>query len=72
MMPISILSAHLNLKFMGALTDDPHVSPTVAQIKYLQDHRPQRKMCLLAEGHASENQYRKLESGSCSSMSMKA
>ena len=54
------LERPLNLKFMGALTDDPHVSPTVAQIKFLQDHRPQRKMCLLAEGHASENQYRKL------------
>ncbi|NLZ86985.1 MAG: zinc ABC transporter substrate-binding protein, partial [Gammaproteobacteria bacterium] len=55
------LERPLNLKFMGALTDDPHVSPTVAQIKFLQDHRPQPKMCLLAEGHASENQYRKLK-----------
>lgn len=55
------LERPLNLKFMGALTDDPHVSPTVAQIKFLQDHRPQRKMCLLAEGHASANQYRKLK-----------
>lgn len=54
------LERPLNLKFMGALTDDPHVSPTVAQIKYLQDTRAQTKMCLLAEGHANANQYRKL------------
>ncbi|WP_180105239.1 metal ABC transporter solute-binding protein, Zn/Mn family [Acinetobacter sp. YH12108] len=55
------LERPLNLKFMGALTDDPHVSPTVAQIKYLQESRVQSKMCLLAEAHAGENQYRKLK-----------
>ena len=54
------LERPLNLKFAGAMTDDPHVAPTVAQIKYLNDSRPYQKMCLLAEGHASENQYRKL------------
>lgn len=54
------LERPLNLKFMGALTDDPHVSPTVAQIKYLQDTRVQSKMCLLAESHASAGQYKKL------------
>lgn len=54
------LERPLNLKFMGALTDDPHVSPTVAQIKFLQDTRVQSKMCLLAEGHANANQYQKL------------
>lgn len=50
----------LHLKFAGALTDDPHMAPTVAQIKYLNDHRAQRKMCLLAEAGASANQYKKL------------
>lgn len=50
----------LNLKFAGALTDDPHMAPTLAQIKYLNDHRPQAKMCLLAESTASANQYKKL------------
>ncbi|TCH63323.1 MULTISPECIES: zinc ABC transporter substrate-binding protein [Acinetobacter Taxon 24D] len=54
------LERALNLKFAGALTDDPHVAPTMAQIKYLNDSRPSRKMCLLAEGHASKNQYQKL------------
>lgn len=54
------LERPLNLGFAGALTDDPHVAPTVAQIKYLNDHRPNTKMCLLAEGHASSNQYNKL------------
>lgn len=54
------LERPLGLKFKGALTDDPHVSPTVAQIKYLQDTRVRTKMCLLAEGHASKNQYQKL------------
>lgn len=54
------LERPLNLKFYGALTADPHVAPTVTQIKYLNDHRPSQQVCLLAEGHASENQYRKL------------
>ena len=56
------LERPLKLKFAGALTDDPHVGATVAQIKYLNDNRPYRKMCLLAEGHASKSQYQKLGS----------
>ena len=55
------LERPLNLKFMGAMTDDPHVAPTMAQIKFLHDHRPQPKMCLLAEAHAGKSQYRKLQ-----------
>ena len=54
------LERALNLEFAGSLTNDPHIAPTVAQIKYLNDHRPNPKMCLLAEGHASKNQYMKL------------
>lgn len=54
------LERSLNLKFAGALTSDPHMAPTVTQIKYLNDSRPLTKMCLLAEGHASRNQYQKL------------
>ncbi|WOE41719.1 metal ABC transporter solute-binding protein, Zn/Mn family [Acinetobacter chinensis] len=50
----------LNLKFAGALTEDPHVAPSIAQIKYLNDSRPMPRMCLLAEGHAGKNQYGKL------------
>ena len=44
----------------GALTDDPHIAPTAAQIKYLKDSRPKSKMCLLAETSASSSQYQKL------------
>ena len=54
------LERSVNLSFEGALTEDAHMSPTVTQIKYLNDHRPQEKMCLLAEGHASSSQYQKL------------
>lgn len=54
------LERSLNLKFSGAMTDDPHIAPTVAQIKFLNDTRPYKKMCLLAEASASPNQYRKL------------
>lgn len=55
------LERPMNLKFAGALTADPHVAPTLAQIKYLNDQRPYRVMCLLAEEHASANQYEKLK-----------
>ncbi len=54
------LERALNLKFAGALTDDPHIAPTAAQIKYLRDNRPQNKMCLLAETTASSSQYQKM------------
>ncbi|WP_436899073.1 metal ABC transporter solute-binding protein, Zn/Mn family [Acinetobacter gyllenbergii] len=54
------LERALNLKFAGALTDDPHMAPTAAQIKYLRDNRPQNKMCLLAETTASASQYQKM------------
>jgi zinc transport system substrate-binding protein len=54
------LERALNLKFAGALTDDPHIAPTAAQIKYLMDNRPKAQMCLLAETSASSSQYRKL------------
>ena len=49
------------MKFAGAMTSDPHVAPTVSQIKYLNEHRPYGSMCLLAEGHASKNQYQNLK-----------
>ena len=54
------LERALNLKFAGALTDDPHIAPTVAQIKFLKDSRPKTQMCLLAETSASSSQYQKL------------
>lgn len=54
------LERPLNLRFAGALTDDPHIAPTLAQMKYLNDNRPNSKMCLLAEVHASQAQYQKL------------
>ena len=55
------LEPALNLKLAGSMTDDPHVAPTLAQIKFLNDSRPYPKMCLLAEGHTSQNQYQKLK-----------
>lgn len=54
------LERPLNLKFAGALTDDPHVAATISQIKFLNDTRPNAKMCLLAESNASPAQYRNL------------
>ncbi|MFW2057104.1 zinc ABC transporter substrate-binding protein [Acinetobacter haemolyticus] len=54
------LERALNLKFAGALTDDPHIAPTAAQIKYLNDNRPKTQMCLLAEISANQNVYRRL------------
>ncbi|MBF7688776.1 metal ABC transporter solute-binding protein, Zn/Mn family [Acinetobacter rathckeae] len=50
-----------NIKLAGALTSDPHVPPTVSQMKYLNDNRPYANMCLLAEGEASRSQYQKLQ-----------
>lgn len=54
------LERPLNLKFAGALTDDPHIAPTITQIKFLMTSRPYQSMCLLAEAHANKSQYQKL------------
>ncbi|AOA57096.1 metal ABC transporter substrate-binding protein [Acinetobacter larvae] len=54
------LERPLNIKFAGALTDDPHVPMNINQIKYLNDNRPFKKMCLLAEANTSPSQYQKL------------
>lgn len=54
------LERPLMLRFAGSLTEDTHMAPTIAQIKYLKDTRPQSKMCLLAEAGASSSQYNKL------------
>lgn len=54
------LERSLNLKFAGSLTEDSHMAPTIAQIKYLNDSRPLRTMCLLAESNANVNQFNKL------------
>lgn len=51
----------LNLKFAGAMIGDAHTPVTAAQLKYMSERRPQRKMCLLAESHVNKNQYRYLE-----------
>lgn len=56
------LERPLNIKFAGSLTEDPHMAPTVAQIKYLNDNRPLKTMCLLAESTANPSQYSKLGS----------
>lgn len=56
------LERPLNIKFAGSLTEDSHMAPTIAQIKYLKDSRPQNGMCLLAESSASASQYNKLGS----------
>lgn len=38
-----------------------HIAPTGCSNQIFEtDHRPNPKMCLLAEGHASKNQYMKL------------
>ena len=55
------LERALNLKFAGALTDDPHIAPTATQIKYLKDNRPKKQMCLLAEISTAPSQYQKLD-----------
>lgn len=55
------LERALNIKLVGSLSDDPHIPPTASQIKFLNDTRPYPKMCLLAEGAASSNQYQKLQ-----------
>lgn len=48
------LERALNLKFAGALSVDHDLAPTASQLHYLDQNRPQEKMCLLAEYHADQ------------------
>lgn len=55
------LERSLNLKFSGALTPEPNIAPTAAQIKFLNDQRPMKSMCLLAEANTAAHQFRLLQ-----------
>lgn len=48
------LERPLNLKFAGALSIDHELTPTAAQIQFLNRNRPQKNMCLLAESHVDQ------------------
>lgn len=54
------LERSLQIKFAGALTADHELPSTAAQIKYLQQSRPQKKMCLLTEANVHQEVLRKL------------
>lgn len=55
------LDRSLGLKFAGSLTTDHEIAPSITQIKYLNDHRPQKKMCILVEYHADQAAIRRLQ-----------
>ena len=44
----------LNLKFEGALSIDHELSPTAAQLQFLNRNRPRKNMCLLAQSHVDQ------------------
>lgn len=48
------LERALNLKFAGALSVDHELTPTAAQIQFLNRNRPQKSMCILAEAHVDK------------------
>lgn len=55
------LERSLKLKYAGGLTVDHHLAPTPAQLVYLNQNRPQKQMCLLAEYHADKSLQQKLQ-----------
>ena len=54
------LESTLNLRFVGALTPDHHLSPKASQIKHLNDTRPQAAMCLVSQMPVSDGIVEKL------------
>lgn len=62
------LERSLNLTFKGSLTVEHDLPPTIRQLAWLQQQRPQQKngtikkpMCLLAEGHADPATLKRLQ-----------
>lgn len=54
------LERAMELKYSGALSADHEQAPTIAQIKYLNDQRPQHTMCLILGHGASDNVVQRL------------
>lgn len=55
------LERAMGLKYSGALSADHEQAPTIAQIKYLNDQRPQDTMCLILGHGASDNVVQRLK-----------
>ncbi|WP_374294264.1 metal ABC transporter substrate-binding protein [Acinetobacter sp.] len=55
------LERAMDLKYSGALSADHEQAPTIAQIKYLNDQRPQHTMCLILGHGASDNVVQRLK-----------
>lgn len=55
------LERALSLSFAGSLSSDHDLAPTATQIKYLNESRPQKQMCLLAEYHAEQSVVNRLQ-----------
>lgn len=55
------LEPTLKLNFAGSLSTDHHLEPTATQIKWLNDHRPQKRMCLISEGTPKKGLVAKLQ-----------
>lgn len=51
----------LNIKMVGALTEDPHLPVTASQLKYLNDNRARPRMCLLVEADTNQNTLLRLQ-----------
>lgn len=58
------LEKSAQLRFVGALTPDHHLSPKASQIKLLNDNRPQTSMCLVSQQNVSQGILNKLGSTS--------
>lgn len=55
------LEPTLKLNFAGSLSSDSHLEPTAAQIKWLNDRRPKKQMCLVSEGTPKKGLVAKLK-----------
>lgn len=55
------LEPALNLSFAGSLSTDHHLAPTANQIKWLNDHRPKKQMCLIAQSAPNKGLLSKLQ-----------
>ena len=51
----------LQLQFIGSLSTDEHLAPKASQLRWLNEQRPQKQMCLVSQGKPAKGLMAKLQ-----------
>ena len=55
------MESALQLQFIGSLSTDEHLAPKASQLRWLNEQRPQKQMCLISQGKPAQGLMAKLQ-----------